>query len=173
MILPLLTSCKFDYLIYCTHISPENEDYNYVVYTDNRGIGDIEFSVLKVEKEYNPKNLEFKWGFNERDTVAEKWIKERTLLANYSEAGYNTNNEELDLVDGRFLVFSRGNMNYGLYDLKADSAVFNDYSPWHSWLETYEKPDDKYDAKREKASYDKWILENYEKKIKEYIEKNK
>lgn len=170
----ILTSCQFDYLNYCQHIEIPESKYCYALYTDNSGIGDVEFVVLRIEKPCNPKELNFKWSFSKRDTVAERWIKDRTILSNYEEGCSFSDNENIEIINNKYLVFSRGGLYFALYDLVADSAVVNDYSPWHGWAETYSRgPDYRTNRELEKQSYKVWIERNLQEPIVKYIKKNK
>lgn len=174
IILVFLTSCKFDYLNYYQHIDLPNSKFYYALYTDNADIGDIEFDVLRIEKSINPKELNLKWSLNKRDTIAENWIKDRKILSNYEEGSSLTNNANIKILNNRFLVFSRGNLYFALYDLVADSAVVDFYSPWHGWVETVNHgPDYRSDVELENKLYKAWIEKNLQNPIKDYIKKNK
>jgi len=174
IIIGLFTSCKFDYLNYNQHIESHNGKYNYALYTDNSGIGDIEFVVLRIEKDINPQELNLKWSFNERDTIAEKWINDRKILSNYEEGSSFTDNANIKIIKNKFLVFSRGDLHFALYDLMADSAVVNVYSPWHGWIETVNHgPNYRVNDELEKQQYKEWIEKNLQTPINEYINKNK
>lgn len=174
IIIGLFTSCKFDYLNYYQHIESPNDKYNYALYTDNSGIGDIEFNVLRIEKNINPQELNFKWSFNERDTIAEIWIQDRKILSNYEEGSSFTDNANIKVLNNRFLVFSRGDLYFALYDLVADSAVIDVYSPWHGWAKTVNHdPEYRSNVKLEKQQYKVWIEKNLQEPINDYIKKYK
>jgi len=174
VIIGLFTSCKFDYLNYYQHVEIPNGKYNYALYTDNSGISDIEFCVLRIEKTINPQKLNLKWSFNKRDTIAEKWINDRKILSNYEEGSSFTDNANIKILNNRFLVFSRGDLYFALYDLVADSAVVDVYSPWHGWAKTVNHgPDYRSNVNLEKQLYKVWIEKNLQEPINAYIRKNK
>ena len=55
------------------------------------------------------------------------------MFWNYSESANHFTNEHIELIGGRFLVFSRGNVRHSLYDLEEGSVLINMESPWHEY----------------------------------------
>lgn len=167
----IFTSCTVDYLEYVEYIPSPDKKWNYGLYVDNVGIGDLGFYVLKLEKEIDPKHLKIRWRFN--DGISQEdvdWLERKTIFSNYEEAGYNASNPKIKIIEEKYLVLSRGGFYYSLYDLKSDSVILNLDSPWNSWRETYERPADySHDADKEEELYDKWIEENLHNKILTYL----
>lgn len=167
----LFSGCSCDAYTYLQHIQSPDKNWNYALYTDNVGIGDPGFYVLKLEKEIDPENLNIKWssqsGIKRTDS---DWFAKRTLLNSYEEAGYNTYEPKIEIFKNRYLTVFRGGYYYSLYDLKVDSAIIDVGSPWHGWQETYTRPTDmaRNDAEEEKL-YDKWVEKNLHNKIISYI----
>lgn len=158
---------------YIQHVESPNGKYNYCLYSDF-SIGDPGFVVLKIEKSINPKDLKIdysiKSGISSKDA---DWIHSTEVLSNYDEASYFCDNPKLELINNRFLVFSRGGYMFGLYDIKINRDTFNIGSPWNAWLNQSDMKYQKLDKDKEHSEYEKWIKLNLDKKIKEYIIMNK
>jgi hypothetical protein len=56
------------------------------------------------------------------------------LFWNYSEAGEHYDNPRIEILKGKYLVFSRGGFHYSLYDIEAGKVLVNDESPWFSYM---------------------------------------
>lgn len=162
-----------NYLDYIQLVEPSDGKYYYGLYSDF-SIGDPGFLVLKLEKKNNPKDLKISYCWLHGITGDDaKWMRERTVLHNYDEAGQYCNDPKLEIINDRFLVFSRGGYFFGLYDLKISKDTFNIVSPWNEWLEKSGYKNEKYNREKEKEAYGKWIKQNLDTKIKEYIETNR
>jgi hypothetical protein len=170
----ILSGCCLNYLDYSQHIESPDGKYNYCLYIDNLGIGDPSFYVLKLDKSINPEKLKIKWSFkNGISNKDSEWIKNRQVLYNYDEAGLFTSNPKIEIIEKRFIVFSRGGYCFGLYDLKLEKDTFNTGSPWNDWFSQSGMTNDKCDREKEESAYRKWIETNLDNKIKDYIKKNK
>jgi len=55
------------------------------------------------------------------------------LFWNYTESANHFTNEKLELVAGRYLIFSRGGVKHSLYDTQTEEVLFNMESPWHEY----------------------------------------
>ena len=167
------TACEMNYLEYIQHVESSDGKYYYGLYSDFC-IGDPGFLVLKLDKKNNPKDLKIKYSWRHGITGDDaEWMRERTVLQNYDEAGLYCNDPKLEIINGRFLVFSRGGYYFGLYDLKISKDTFNTGSPWNEWLEKSGYNDEKHDRNKEKKAYGQWIKQNLDTKIKDYIETNR
>ena len=148
--------------------------YNYALYMDTWGIGDQGYYVLQLEKVIKPEEvyveINFSDGINEKQN---EWLKERTILFNYSEAGFHHSEPNIQLLNNRHLVFSRGGYYYSLYDLKLQKDTFNDSSPWHSYRESGTSQSEKFDRQKVGKAFDLWMSKNLSKKIENYIKENK
>jgi len=148
--------------------------YNYALYMDTWGVGDQGYYILQLEKNINPEEVYVEINFSDGiDKKQNEWVKERTVLFNYSEAGFHHSDPNIQLINNRHLVFSRGGFYYSLYDLKLQKDTFNESSPWHRFRESGTYESEKFDRKKEGKAFDEWISENLNKKIEEYIEENK
>ena len=174
----IINSCTLNYLDYIQHVESPDGKYNYCLYSDF-SIGDPGFLVLKLDKSINPK--EFKIEYSIKNGISSKdasWIYSRQILDNYDEASQYCKDPKLELIDKRFLVFSRGGYMFSLYDLKLDKDTFNNCCPWNAWASQNiwaEKGSDYKGSipKDEKSDYGIWIEKNIHNKILTYIKQNK
>lgn len=175
----LLFSCEPNYVDYIEHIESSDGQYNYCLYSDGIGVGDPGFMVLKIEREVEPEKLKINWSFrngvSEQDT---EWMLSREILSNYEESSYYASNPKLELIDNRFLVFSRGGYMFGLYDTKLEKDIFNNCCPWNDWVSqnVWAKNGTEYSGKVEKneeSDYGLWVEKNIHNKIAEYIKVKK
>lgn len=109
-----------DYL-YQQHL--EYGENVYVLYFTVGGFDDLEWNIVKWE-EANWLN-EDKLSFErlESDSTLQK------LFWNYDEGPKNIENIKL-FIENDFLVFERGNLYHSLYDLKTETLILNEESPW-------------------------------------------
>lgn len=169
----LLFGCELNYVNYIEHLESPDGKYNYCLYADGIGVGDPGFNVLKIEKEVNPEKLKINWSF--RNGVSEQyteWMLSRELLANYEESSYYTSSPKLELIDNRFLVFSRGGYMFGLYDVKLEKDTINNCCPWGEWAKNGAQYSGKIE-KNEESDYGLWVEKNIHNKIAGYIKLNK
>jgi len=128
-----LSSCNMNYLDYYQHIESPDGKFYYGLYSDF-SIGDPGFLVLKLDKKTNPKDLKINYSVKNGITGDDaKWIGDRTILSNYDEASQYCSDPKIEIIDKRFLVFSRGGFMFGLYDLKLEKDTFNNCCPWNEW----------------------------------------
>jgi hypothetical protein len=167
-----VSSCNSNYLDYYQHIESPNGQFYYGLYSDF-SVGDPGFLVLKLDKKTNPKDLKINYSINGIKEKDAQWIQDRTLLSNYDEVGLFTSNPKIEIINNRHLVFSRGGLYFGLYDLKISKDTFNITSPWNAWLEKSGYKSEKYDRNEEQKAYGKWIKQNLDAKIRNYIATNK
>lgn len=171
-------SCTLNYLDYIQHVESPDGKYNYCLYSDF-SIGDPGFLVLKLDKSVNPKELKIDYSIKNGISAKDAdWIYSRQILDNYDEASQYCKDPKLELIDKRFLVFSRGGFMFSLYDIKLQKDTFNNCCPWNDWAShniwaekgtNYKGPI----PKDEKSDYGIWVEKNIHNKIKDYIEKNK
>lgn len=174
-----LSSCDLNYIDYIQHIESPDKKYNYCLYSDAIGIGDPGFKVLKLDKEINPKTLKVRWNFKKGiDRKDGEWLYLRQILYNYEESSYYATDPKIEIINNRFLVFSRGGYYFGLYDIKLQKDIINICCPWSDWASqniwTEKGTNYKGDIpKDEKSDYGLWIEKNIHNKIKNYITTNK
>lgn len=111
-----------DYL-YQQHV--EYGDNIFVLYFTVAGFDDFEWDIVK-------------WNRSEwknEDKLSRDRLKSDSSLKrifwNYDEGPKNIENIRL-FIENDFLVFERGNLYHSLYDLKLDTLLFNEESPWHA-----------------------------------------
>ena len=111
-----------DYL-YQQHITYEENVY--VLYFTMVGFDDVEWNIVKWKKS--------DWK-NDDKLSRDKLKSDSSLIKiiwNYDEGPKNMENIRL-FIENDYLVFERGNLYHSLYDLKSDSLLFNEVSPWHA-----------------------------------------
>tara|TARA_B110000967_G_C18646085_1_gene440962 strand:+ start:65 stop:634 length:570 start_codon:yes stop_codon:yes gene_type:complete len=177
-ILFTIMSCDMNYLDYYQHIESPNGKYNYGLYS-GFSIGDPGFLVLKLEKGINPKELKIDYSLKNGISGEDAdWMYSREILNNYDEASQYCKDPKIELIDNRFLVFSRGGFMFSLYDIKIEKDTFNNCCPWNEWASQNIWAEKGTDYKGpipmdEKSDYGIWIKKNIDRKINEYIQSNK
>lgn len=163
-----LTHHNFDQYGYIEHVYSELDSSNYCRFMSTFGIGDPDFIIVRLDKNIEPSDLETNWDTQKNiDTNKYTYFNDRIVLSNYEESSMLSHDAKLNIINKRFLVFSRGGLMFGLYDIALKKAIVNNGSPWHSWLETY-RPN-KMNGKEELSSYSRWVKINLEDSIKRYI----
>ncbi|MGB0914755.1 MAG: hypothetical protein ACPGVI_01730 [Crocinitomicaceae bacterium] len=113
----------FNNYLYQQHI--EFGDNVYVLYFTIAGFDDIEWNIVKWKKD--------EW--NNEDKLSRHRLKSDTTLTkifwNYDEGPKNLENIRM-FVENDYLVFERGNLYHSLYDLKINTLIYNEESPWHA-----------------------------------------
>lgn len=139
-----------------------------------------DFIVLKLESKINPESLNYNPDSNNPDVANSSIDLEMTkeVLKNQERRSDFATNPNIKLVDNRFLVFSRGNFYFGLYDLKIEKSVFNEFDPFGVWASQniWAKKGTYYKGKipkDEQSDYAIWVEKNIKNKIEKYIEETK
>ena len=136
-----------DYL-YQQHL--EYGDNVYVLYFTIAGFDDVEWDIVKWKKSDWKNDDKLSRERLESDSSLTK------LFWNYDEGPKNMDNIRL-FIQNDYLVFERGDLYHSLYDLKSDSLLINEESPWHA-----SKVDDK-------EKMNEWIKTNLHNKIEEKL----
>ncbi len=142
-----------------TVVLKEN-DIKFLLFTDLAGFGDRSWSVYELPvKSIITKDIK-----KARDKVG-------VIFWNYSESGNNIENPKIEIVNNRYLVFSRGGYYHSLYDIKNKKVLVNDESPWGSFLlsEEYTLLDEDYTTEDMHFYMDKWVNRNLHAKIEQMI----
>lgn len=165
----LFYSCDNDTLTYVQHIESPDRQFNICLYKENTGVNNVEFHILKIEKSVNPDGQISKIDYD--------WILDRELINNFEESITYARNPKIELVDNRFLIFSRSDYQFALYDLKFKKDILNIHNPWSEWASNNiwaEKGTNyKTDLKDERTDYGLWIKKNLDDKIVEYLKTNR
>ncbi|MES9854494.1 MAG: hypothetical protein ABW170_21985 [Candidatus Thiodiazotropha sp. L084R] len=127
----------------------------FVLLTDMSGFDDTSWYVYKIGIDSKLSNVQKKSGETED-----------VLFWNYSEASEHKENPYIRFVKSRYLIFSRGNLDYSLYDLVKNKVMVNDHS---AWGEVVAKPDLDISGYELNQIMNEWVLENLHNKIKNYI----
>ena len=110
-----------DYL-YQQHL--EYDDNVFVLYFTMAGYDDMEWNVVKWDKQ----------AWNNEDRLEREKLKNdgslTKIIFNYDEGPKNLENIRI-FIKNDYLVLERGNLYHSVYDLKADSLLINEESPWH------------------------------------------
>lgn len=117
-----------------------------VLLTDLAGFDDRSWYVYQIDS-----------GSRLTDEQREGHNTKGVLFWNYSEAGEHKSNPHIRLVGDRYLVFTRGELDHSLYDLKEDQVLVNEISPWGAAVA---KPDINLSAQAEAAVVDEWARKN-------------
>lgn len=136
-------------------ITVPEKKIKFVLLTDMSGFDDTSWYVYKI-------------GINSKLSKAQKKSGETddVLFWNYSEAGEHKENPYIRFIKGRYLIFSRGNLDYSLYDLAQDKVLINEHSAWQVAVA---KPDIELPVNQENQLTNEWVLENLHNKINNYI----
>jgi hypothetical protein len=136
-----------DYL-YQQHL--EYGDNVYVLYFTIAGFDDVEWDIVKWNKS----------DWKNDDKLSRDKLKSDSSLTkifwNYDEGPKNMENIRL-FIQNDYLLFERGNLYHSLYDLKSDTLLFNEESPWHA------------SGGDDKNKMNEWIKTNLHDKIEEKL----
>ena len=162
-------SCDKDSLTYLQHIESPGQQSNICLYKEDTESNNVEFHILRIEKDIEP-------GV-EINKANLDWILDRELVKNFEESTNYAKDPKVELIDSRFLLFSKGDYRFALYDLKLNKDILNIHNPWSEWASKNiwaEKGSDyKTDIKDERTDYGLSIKKNLDDKIVEYIEANR
>jgi hypothetical protein len=126
------------------------------LYKENTGINNVEFHILKIEKTIDPDGHISKTDYD--------WILDRELISNFEESMTYARNPKIEIVDNRFLIFSRSDYRFALYDLKLNKDIKNIHNPWSEWASTNIRAENgtdyKTDIKDERTEYGLRIKKN-------------
>jgi hypothetical protein len=136
-----------DYL-YQQHL--EYGDNVYVLYFTIAGFDDVEWDIVKWNKS----------DWKNDDKLSRDKLKSDSSLTkifwNYDEGPKNMENIRL-FIQNDYLLFERGNLYHSLYDLKSDTLLFNEESPWQA------------SGGEDKNKMNEWIKTNLHDKIEEKL----
>ena len=88
------------------------------------------------------------------------------LFWNYSEANEHKENPYIRFIKSRYLIFSRGNLDYSLYDLEQNEVLVNEHSAWGAVVA---KPDLNLSETELNERMNNWVIENLHNPISSYI----
>ncbi|PJC36766.1 hypothetical protein CO046_04040 [Candidatus Peregrinibacteria bacterium CG_4_9_14_0_2_um_filter_53_11] len=170
----LLSACSLegaDYLVYDEQIpSPDSENVFALFHDRVIWGGDPGWYVLKFDQGTDLKKLNIPTSYISGASEEEKEWLNKSVLWNWSEAGDDTRNPHIKIIENRWLVFIRGGLYYGLYDIKENRTIVDIHSPWHTWI--YSLDDDKYEAltiDERKKDFSNWKKQNMQKVIENTI----
>jgi len=93
---------------------------------------------------------------------------EGVLFWNHSETGIHQSKPIIEIVKGRFLVFSRGGLYHSLYDLRQQTVLVNDPNPWSSFQKSVQAGNQAQPGAAQ-AGMDAWVRDNLHRKIEALI----
>jgi len=133
----------------------------FVLLTDISGFGDRAWYVYQL-----PSNTEItKQMKTGHDTTG-------TLFWNYSEAGDHYDNPKIEIIKGKYLIFSRGGYFHSLYDIGSGELLVNDESPWNSFIRSLEKcpqSTGSLSPEIENQKMDEWVRNNLHLRIEKIL----
>lgn len=145
--------------------SPDGTSW-FALYHDYGGFGDPEWDIFKIPIEEIPEKLKIPCGYNFADSSKSDFWKKRMLMWNWSEGGNHTSNPHIKMFKNRYIVFIRGGLYHGLYDIEEDRTLITDESPWHSFMHS----DGRKSSINRDKEIDQWVRDNLHNPIKEIIE---
>lgn len=104
--------------------SPDGKSW-FALFGDSAGFGDLSWHVYELPQGVEPDAVDIRSGFGLG-----------ALFENYSEAGNHTSDPKLQVIGGRYLVFSRGGLYHSLYDILTHQVLINIESPWNAFLDS-------------------------------------
>jgi hypothetical protein len=136
-------------------IEVPEQSIKFVLLTDMSGFDDTSWYVYKI-------------GIDSKLSKAQKKSGEtdHVLFWNYSEAGEHQENPYIRFIKGKYLIFSRGNLDYSLYDLAQDKVIVNEHS---AWAAVVAKPDIDLPMNELNQLMNEWVLVNLHNNINNYI----
>ena len=136
----------------------EGKKLDYLLFTDISGFGDRTWYVYEL-----PSNSKM------TDEMKQAHNKRGVIFWNYSEAGNQTEDPKIEIMDNRYLVFSRGYYYHSLYDIENRKVLFNYISPWGSYTLSpeYKKLSGNDTSYEEESRFmDMWVDKNIHQRIK-------
>jgi len=134
-----------------------DKNIQFILLTDIAGFGDRAWYVYQLPI-----------GAKITKTMKMGHNQEGVLFWNYSETGIHYDNPNLKVLKDKFLVFSRGELYYSLYNIKTQKVMVNDVSPWASYLTDSESKNSfnkssNYEETMKKL--ERWVHQNLHAKI--------
>lgn len=123
-----------EYLQYQQHLQSPDKNHIFVLFYNYSGIGDPSWHVFKFSNDVDAKKIKILAGYTNKLTDEDKKWSSKILMWNWSEAGDQTENPHIEIIKDEYLVFIRGDIYHGLYDIKADKTLIDDRSPWHTFI---------------------------------------
>ncbi len=175
VIAPGLFQMPNKYLQYQQHLSSPDKDHIFVLLHDYNGVGDPSWHVFRFSNNVDPKNVKIPAGYTNELTDEDKEWSSKMLMWNWSEAGDHMANPHIEIIKNRYLVFVRGDIYLGLYDIKADKTLIDDHSPWHTYIYSDEyktiQPEPRMDEREKLLTA--WTKKTLHQPIVDIIEANK
>lgn len=135
----------------------EGKKLDYLLFTDISGFGDRTWYVYELSAKSKM-----------TDDIKRAHNKNGVIFWNYSEAGNQTEDPKIEILDNRYLVFSRGHYYHSLYDIENKKLLFNYISPWGSYVLSpeFRKLPDNTTYDEEIRLMDLWVEKNIHQRIK-------
>ncbi|MCL5038158.1 MAG: hypothetical protein M1269_13770 [Chloroflexi bacterium] len=138
------------------------KNMKFVLMTDLAGVGDRSWYVYKSPVVIDViQKVEMRIGHN----------TDGVLFWNYSETGDHSDNAKLEILKGKYLVFSRGGLYHSLYDIDTGQVLVNEENPFVAWLcsEEDENSPELMRPQNMKTTLDSWVRKNLHAKIEKIL----
>ena len=140
--------------------SPDGKHW-YVLFWDHDGPGDPSWHGYEVPSAVEVESLCVK---RDEDDSA--------LFANYSEAGEDTEDAGIEIIQGKYLVMRRGGLYHSLYDIGQAKVLVNEWCPYAAYLDGVEPDHSRQDVPIEdlvRRVHD-WTAVNLDARIRRILE---
>jgi len=140
--------------------SPDDKTW-FALFADSAGFGDPSWHLYRFPATTDVENVQIERGINDSDAIF--W--------NYSEGGDQTENPTIQLVQTRYIVFTRGGLHHSLYDIHEDKVLVNNTSPYHGlvYSEEFEKIDPRPPMEETERMIKEWKIKNLHDPIRKIV----
>ena len=146
---------------YVYHVPSPDGRWQFALYGNYDGFDDLSWHVFKIDAATDPRTLVIPDDFLHGDGTDHHEWRSKTLFSSFSEAGYHRDDPHLRVVRDRYLVFVRGGLDHGLYDIDAGKVVLNEESPRHAFKNSRNSVSmDVYQDDSESEKMDEWVRRN-------------
>ena len=158
---------------YVHHVRSPDGHWQFALYGNYDGFDDRSWHVFRIDAATDPRTLVIPDDFLDgEDTIHQEW-RRKLLFSSLSEAGHHVDDPHLVVVRDRYLVFVRGGLNHGLYDIDKNKVEFLEDFPWYAFRRSQESSalkvlgDDS-----ESEAMDKWVRQNLHDPIVRHMSEN-
>ncbi len=152
--------------------SPDHQSV-FALFYDYPDSGDPSWHVFKFEKSVDLKKFRIPIDYAENSGQSGGQVNGQCIMWNWSEAGDHVTKPKIIIIDN-YLVFMRGGLYHGLYDIKKDKTIITYDSPWHTFHNDYykkHKDNKNLDRYELMPVFYEWKVKNIHNPIKEIIGK--
>lgn len=140
--------------------SPDGKTW-FALFVDSAGFGDPAWYLYRFPVTTDVESIQIERGTSDPGIIF--W--------NYSEGGDHTDNPAIQLVQDRYIVFTRGGLHHSLYDIHENKALVNNTSPYHALIysDEYEEIVPRPSMEERKRMLAEWKIKNLHDPIRKII----